>query len=130
MLETKQQKKFKEHWIKTIMFKMIEGFIKNIKMNVFYKPVFVLSFIILILSLFFDTKGLPNNDVQLLSFMGIIYSIFAWIINDFVFVVQQNFNFRPELNEKYGFRMIVFSLGTQFLLFFIFVSLILYFITG
>ena len=71
---------------------MVWEVFKNIQYDVYYKAVFVLFSVIFILSLFLDTKVIPNNKIQFLSIVSIVYSLSAWFVNGLLGIWQMQLN--------------------------------------
>lgn len=54
----------------------------KIVLNRSFKAILLISAIILILSLYIPTIGIENKKVQILSTIGLIYGLMAWLVND------------------------------------------------
>ena len=92
----------------------IAEFFKNLKFDVFYKPIFSLSSIILGLSLFLPVIVASQAKVQLFSFIGVLYSILAWFINETFAVFVKNINERREKGySDYWLMMVLFHVFIQ-----------------
>ena len=52
--------------------------LKNLKLDVWYKALFYISGIILMIALFADVKGISNGQLQLLSSGGLLLGLGEW----------------------------------------------------
>ena len=71
---------------------MIWEIFRNIQYDVYYKAIFVVFSVILILSIFLETKGIPNEKIQMLAITAVLYSFVAWFTNDVIRLWQGQLN--------------------------------------
>ena len=71
---------------------MVWEIFKNLQYDVFYKAIFVVFSVILILSIFLETKGISNEKIQMLAITAVLYSFVAWFTNDIIRLWQGQLN--------------------------------------
>jgi len=105
---------------------MIWDIFRNIQYDIFYKAIFVVFSIILILSFFVETIGISNEKTRMLAITAVLYSFSAWFTNDTIRIWQRQINeLRGRIEIDYmGNLKKVITLNVG--LFFIFLVVFLY----
>ncbi|HLC37441.1 MAG TPA: hypothetical protein VJJ53_01525 [Candidatus Nanoarchaeia archaeon] len=107
----------------------MKEFLGTLKIDTFFKGVFYVSSLILILSLFLEVQSQPQAKIQELAFFGIVYSLSSWFTNSIVTILQCNFNLTRHLMddntyEKYSKYGLIGSIALQVILFLGFIIII------
>ncbi len=84
------------------MIEQFNVFLKNLRLNAYYKPLFALSSLVLIASLFITLVG-DQTKIQVISFFCVLYTIIVWLVDDLSKLLERNIRSK----NKYRFLLLL-----------------------
>jgi hypothetical protein len=91
----------------------------GLKISNYYKYILYVAGVILIVSLFFEAKGISNEFLRHISFWAMIFGLIIWFFDSYIMPILEYFVDNSSDSDFWGGVTVVFFIAIQLILWFI-----------